>query len=237
VVATSAERILLVDDEPDLLQLLLYNLTEAGFAPEAVTTGAAGLEAAARDKPTVVILDLMLPDLSGVEVCRRMRADRELADVAILMLTARGDEADRVLGFEVGADDYVIKPFSVRELVLRVRALARRASERRAALGAADVGRRLSWRGLSIDPVRHRVYADEAELTLRPLEYKLLALLLEHPGRVFTRAQLLEEVWGITAEINTRTVDTHVRRLREKLGDNGDAVETVHGFGYRLREL
>ena len=233
---TPAERILLVDDEPDLLDLLLYNLTEAGFEPEAVSTGAAGLEAASRNKPTVVVLDVMLPDLSGIEVCRALRADRELADVAILMLTARGDEADRVLGFEVGADDYVIKPFSVRELVLRVRALARRASERRAASGAADVGRRLSWRGLSIDPVRHRVYADEAELTLRPLEYKLLAMLLEHPGRVFTRAQLLEEVWGITAEINTRTVDTHVRRLREKLGAHGDAVETVHGFGYRLRE-
>src|SRR5262245_4139560 len=135
------ERILLVDDEPDLLQLLLYNLTEAGFAVEAVTTGAAGLEAAARVRPTVVILDLMLPDLPGTEVCRRLRADRELADVAILMLTARGDEYDRVLGFEVGADDYVIKPFSVRELVLRVRALARRGTERRLHPVGPAVGR------------------------------------------------------------------------------------------------
>ena len=230
------DRILLVDDEPDLRQLLLFNLTEAGFTPEAVGTGTAGLEAAARLKPAVVILDLMLPDLPGTEVCRRLRADPQLADVAILMLTARGDEYDRVLGFEVGADDYVIKPFSVRELVLRVRALARRSTERRLAQSAVDQGRRLSWRGLSVDPVRHRVYADDAELTLRPLEYKLIALLLEHPGRVFSRGELLEEVWGITADVNTRTVDTHVRRLREKLGAFGEAVETVHGFGYRLKE-
>ena len=231
------DRILLVDDEPDLRQLLMFNLTEAGFAPEAVGTGTAGLEAAARLRPAVVILDLMLPDLPGTEVCRRLRADPQLGDVAILMLTARGDEYDRVLGFEVGADDYVMKPFSVRELVLRVRALARRSSERRVAQGTPDQGRRLSWRGLSVDPVRHRVYADGAELTLRPLEYKLIALFLEHPGRVFSRAELLEEVWGITAEVNTRTVDTHIRRLREKLGGYGDAVETVHGFGYRLREV
>jgi two-component system phosphate regulon response regulator PhoB len=157
-------------------------------------------------------------------------------DIGVLMLTARGDEYDRVLGFEVGADDYVVKPFSVRELVLRVKALARRTSERRAARAAADEGRRLSWRGLSIDPLRHRVYADGAEVALRPLEYKLLAIFLERPGAVLPRAQLLEEVWGIRGDVNTRTVDTHVRRLRERLGPYGDAIETVYGFGYRLRE-
>ncbi len=230
------DRILIIDDELDLHQLLLFNLREAGFEAEAVGTAADGLAAAQRLQPAVIVLDLMLPDLPGTEVCRRLRADPTLGDVAILMLTARGDEYDRVLGFEVGADDYVVKPFSVRELVLRVRALVRRSSERRAARSATDVGSRLTWRGLSLDPVRHRVYADGAELTLRPLEYKLISLLLEHPGRVFTRAQLLSEVWGITADVNTRTVDTHVRRLREKLGDYGDAIETVHGFGYRLRE-
>jgi two-component system, OmpR family, phosphate regulon response regulator PhoB len=230
------ERVLLVDDEPDLLQLLAFNLGEAGFSVEAVGTAAAGLEAAARQKPTVLLLDLMLPDLPGTEVCRRIRADPHLGDVAILMLTARGDEYDRVLGFEVGADDYVIKPFSVRELVMRVKALARRAHERVQAQARVDMGRRLAWRGLSIDPVRHRVFADGEELSLRPLEYKLLAMLLEHPGRVFSRGELLEEVWGITADVTTRTVDTHVRRLRERLGPYGEAVETVHGFGYRLRE-
>lgn len=230
------DRVLLVDDEPDLLQLLAFNLGEAGFAVEAVGTAAEGFEAAMRQKPAVLLLDLMLPDLPGTELCRRIRADPQLGDMAILMLTARGDEYDRVLGFEVGADDYVIKPFSVRELVMRVKALARRTQERTQAQTRADMGRRLAWRGLSIDPVRHRVYTDGEELSLRPLEYKLLAMLLEHPGKVFSRGELLEEVWGITADVTTRTVDTHVRRLRERLGPYGEAVETVHGFGYRLRE-
>jgi len=232
---SAPDRVLIIDDELDLLELLLFNLREAGFEPEAAATGTEGLTAARRASPAVIILDVMLPDLSGTEVCRQIRADSALADVAILMLTARGDEADRVLGLEVGADDYVVKPFSVREVMLRVRALARRSAELRAARGAAGAGRRLSYGGLSLDPVHHRVYADGVELSLRPLEYKLCAMLLEHPGQVFSRAQLLSEVWGIAAEINTRTVDTHVRRLREHLGVHGDAIETVHGFGYRLR--
>jgi two-component system phosphate regulon response regulator PhoB len=229
-------RILLVDDEPDLQQLVAFNLREAGFETLAVATGAEGLAAARAMRPAVVILDLMLPDLAGTEVCRRLRADAELGDVPVLMLTARGDEFDRVLGFEVGADDYVVKPFSVRELVMRVKALARRASERNIARSSAAEGKKLTWRGLEVDPFRHRVYADGAELTLRPLEFKLVSLFLEHPGRVFSRAELLQEAWGITAEVNTRTVDTHVRRLRERLGNYGEAVETVHGFGYRLRD-
>lgn len=231
-----AERVLVIDDEPDLCELLLFNLREAGLAPESASTAAQGLAAAERLEPAVIVLDVMLPDLAGIEVCRRIRAGSVNADAAILMLTARGDEASRVLGLEVGADDYVVKPFSVREVVLRVRALCRRAGERRAARGSADAGRRLTWGELSVDPVRHRVYADGAELALRPLEYKLISLLLEHPGRVYSRAELLLEVWGISAEINTRTVDTHVRRLREKLGPQGEVIETVHGFGYRLRE-
>ena len=165
-----------------------------------------------------------------------MRLDPSLADVPIMMLTARGDEYDRVLGFEVGADDYVVKPFSVRELVMRVKGLARRANERRLARGARDEGKRLSWRGLEIDPTRHRVTMDGAELALRPLEYKLLAIFVEHPGRVFSRTDLLQEVWGISPETNTRTVDTHIRRLRERLGSYSEAIETVHGFGYRLRD-
>ncbi|HVY46190.1 MAG TPA: winged helix-turn-helix domain-containing protein [Minicystis sp.] len=234
--AATPDRVLLVDDEPDLQQLVVFNLREAGFAPEAVGTGGEGVAAALRARPMVVVLDLMLPDVPGTEVCRRMRSEPTLADVGILMLTARSDEYDRVLGFEVGADDYVVKPFSVRELVLRVRALARRASELATARAASDAGKRLCWRGLSVDPDRHRVYREGQEIALRPLEFKLLMLLLEHPGRLFTRAELLEEVWGITAELTTRTVDTHVRRLRERLGGYGDAVETVHGFGYRLRD-
>ena len=231
-------RVLLVDDEPDLRQLVVFNLKDAGFEAEAVATGAAGIVAATKLRPAVVILDLMLPDLPGTEVCRRLREDPALSDVGILMLTARGDEYDRVLGFEVGADDYVVKPFSVRELVLRVRALVRRTKERQAARASAttDDGRRLRWRGLEVDVGRHRVHADGNELSLRPLEFKLLSMLLENPGRVFTRAQLLEEVWGTSGDLHTRTVDTHVRRLREKLGAYGEAVETVHGVGYRLRD-
>ncbi len=229
--------VLVVDDEEDLRGLLTFNLRQAGFHVDAVETGGDALAAAARTRPSVVVLDLMLPDISGTEVCRKLRADAELADAAILMLTARGDEYDRVLGFEVGADDYVVKPFSVRELVMRVRGLATRAQERRRARGAGDEGKRLAWRGLSIDPVRHRVTADGVELVLRPLEYKLLAVFVEHPGRVLSRTDLLQEVWGVSPDTNTRTVDTHVRRLRERLGAYSEAIETVHGFGYRLREL
>jgi two-component system phosphate regulon response regulator PhoB len=233
----SADRILIVDDEPDLQNLVLFNLREAGFEAEAVSTGKEGLAKARELGPQVVLLDLMLPDLPGTEVCRQLRNDPALADVAILMLTARADEYDRVLGFEVGADDYVVKPFSVRELVMRVRGMARRFHERRAArsLTQPQTNKLLSWRGLELDPVHHRVFADGVELSLRPLEFKLITMLLEHPGRVFTRRDLLEEVWGISSDVNTRTVDTHVRRLRERLDAYGEAVETVHGFGYRLR--
>jgi len=213
--------VLVVDDEEDIRRLVSFNLDEAGFRVEAVDTGAGALAAAARLAPSVIVLDLMLPDISGTEVCRRLRADPALADAAVLMLTARGDEYDRVLGFEV---------------VMRVKGLAVRARERRLARGANDEGKRLRWRGLEIDPTRHRVTIDGSELALRPLEYKLLAIFIEHPGRVFSRTELLQEVWGISPETNTRTVDTHIRRLRERLAAYSEAIETVHGFGYRLRD-
>ena len=196
--------VLVVDDEEDIRRLVTFNLTDAGFKVDSVENGTDAVAAATRLRPSVVVLDLMLPDISGMEVCRRLRADENVADAAILMLTARGDEYDRVLGFEVGADDYVVKP--------------------------------LSWRGLESDPTRHRVLIEGAELMLRPLEYKLLAIFVEHPGRVFSRTDLLQEVWGIAPDTNTRTVDTHIRRLRERLGAYSEAIETVHGFGYRLRD-
>jgi two-component system phosphate regulon response regulator PhoB len=230
------ERILLVDDEPDLRELVIFGLREAGFEVDAVSSGQAGLALAAKIRPAVIVLDLMLPDLSGTEVCRSLRADPFLADVGVIMLTGRGEEYDRILGFEAGTDDYVVKPFSVRELVMRVRALARRTSLRRASRTTTATTRKLRWKGLELDPLRHRVFVEGAELQLRPLEFKLIHVLLDQPGRVFSRGQLLEEVWGISGEATSRTVDTHVRRLRERLGVHGEAVETVHGFGYRLKE-
>jgi two-component system, OmpR family, phosphate regulon response regulator PhoB len=236
--APSPDSVLVVDDEPDLCRLLVFNLVEAGFRTHTATTGMEGLTAASMLRPTVVILDLMLPDLPGAEVCRRLRADATLSDVAILMLTARGDDYDRVMGFELGADDYVVKPYNVREVVLRVRALARRAGERLSARAAPrSSGKELGWRGLRVETSSHRVTVDGAELALRPLEFKLLTMLLDHPGRVLSRELLLEEVWGINGEVNTRTVDTHVRRLRERLGSYGEAVETVYGLGYKLRDV
>jgi two-component system phosphate regulon response regulator PhoB len=230
------EKVLIVDDEADMCRLLAYNLEEAGFATESAGTGDAGLEAAARMRPAVIVLDLMLPDMPGNEVCRRMRATPPLGDVGILVLTARGDEIDRVVSFELGADDYVVKPFSVREVVLRVRALARRVAENRAAQKRTDTGRRLQWRGLEIDPERQRVFADGTELVLRPLEYKLVMALFGFPGRVYTRAELAEHVWGPSGGGEGRTVDGQVARLRRALGSYGAAVETVRGFGYRVRE-
>ncbi len=229
------ERVVVVDDEQAFRDLLTFNLTEAGMEAEGAATGAEGFAAVARLRPAVVILDLMLPDVSGTEVCRRIRSDPTVSDIGVLMLTARGDEYDRIVGFEVGADDYVVKPFSVREVILRVRALARRTFERRQASQALDAGRRLRHGGLKIDPIRHRVFLESEELALRPLEFKLLVLFLENPGRVFSRADLLEEVWGMPGDLSTRTVDTHIRRLRSRLGPYEDAIETVPGFGYRLR--
>jgi len=229
-------RILLVDDEPDLRDLLALNLSQAGFEVTVAATGQEALSCAVELRPRVIVLDLMLPDLPGVEVGRRIRATPELADVGILMLTARGDEYDRLIGFEAGADDYVVKPFSVRELVHRVRALARRSGTKEPGSEASCAQNLRKWRGLEVDLKRLEVRADGVSLTLRPLEYRVLCLLATEPGRVYSRADLLREVWGATAALHTRTVDSHIFRLREALGVYGDAIETVHGFGYRLRE-
>lgn len=227
MVTEKTPRVLVVDDEPDILKLVVVNLERAGFEVRAAATGGAALEEAARWAPHVIVLDLMLPDIPGVEVCRQLRSQgRE--DLAVIMLTARGDEYDRVLGFEVGTDDYVVKPFSPRELVHRVRALVRRS-------GLSPRQAPLEWQRLALDAQRHVVTWDSEEVALRPLEFRLLRLFLEHPEEVLTRKRLLQEGWGITANVNTRTVDTHVRRLREALGDAAEAIETVYGIGYRLR--
>jgi two-component system phosphate regulon response regulator PhoB len=227
------DRVLIVDDERDVRRLLSFNLEQAGFETESVENAAQALLSAGRFRPDVIILDLMLPDLSGVEVCRRMRQDRGLADAGVLMLTALGTDEDRILGLEVGADDYVVKPFNVREVVLRARALARRVGERRQAHGTHGGTSILRWRELSVDTVTHDTRIAGQEIALRPLEFKLLVTLLSQPGRVFTREELLAHVWDINDGGNSSTVNVHVRRLRQNLGSCAEVIETVPGFGYR----
>ncbi len=227
--------VLVVDDERDVGRLLTYSLTQAGFEPSCVTTGGEALLAAARQPPAVMVLDVGLPDLSGFEVCRRLRADPLLAEVGVVMLTALGSRDDRIEGLEAGADDYVVKPFDVEEVVLRVRALARRLRERADARGSTVAATTLLRSGLlTLDPVTHAVCGDGQPLSLRPLEYKLLATLMAEPGRVFSRDDLLRQVWEIERG-SERTVDVHVRRLRVNLGRWAEQVETVPGFGYRAR--
>jgi two-component system phosphate regulon response regulator PhoB len=221
--------VLLVDDERDLLSLLDFNLRAAGFETLLATTAEQALSQVRRRVPDLVLLDLMLPDLSGTEVCRQIKSDPRTRHVPVVMLTAKGEEVDRVVGFEIGADDYVTKPFSVRELVLRLKAVLRRAG------GARGAERPPSRVGpIRVDVDAHRAFVDEGEVALTPLEFKLLTTLMSRLGRVQSREQLLEDVWEMSAEVETRTVDTHVKRLREKLGSGRDLLETVRGVGYRL---
>ena len=201
---------------------------------DSAATGAEGLAAIQANHPDVVLLDLMLPDQSGYDVCKAIRGDASIADLGVLMLTAKGEPEDRILGLEVGADDYVVKPFVVREVVLRVTALANRLAERRAR-PTTSTGTVLRAGAIELDPVTHDVKIAGAPTQLRPLEYKLLQLLVSEPGRVFSREELLEQVWDMRGDINTRTVDVHVRRLRVSLGEAAEVIETVHGFGYRAK--
>ncbi len=221
--------VLIVDDEADLASLVEFNLQQAGLETAVALTGERALELAKARVPDVVLLDLMLPDISGKEVCRRLRADLKTREVPIVMLTARGEETDRVEGFEVGADDYVSKPFSPRELVLRLKAILRR-------VGPAESGQRITAGLLTLDTGSHRAWVAGEPLELTALEFKLLHRFMSRPGRVQSREQLLAEVWGVTSPLETRTVDTHVMRLREKLGPARNSVETVRGVGYRMTE-
>jgi two-component system phosphate regulon response regulator PhoB len=225
-----AERILVIDDEPDLLELVRINLRQAGYEVETAETGRDALELLRRSAPDLEVLDLMLPDVSGTEICRRMRTDPELADLPIIMLTAKADEVDRVVGLELGADDYVTKPFSPRELTLRVRAVLRRRKP------PTPPSESLAHGSLRLDPARHRCFVGPAEVALTAKEFDLLRTLMARPGRVLTRDQLLDEVWGTEIAVTTRTIDTHLKRLREKLGAASDLIETVRGVGYRFAE-
>jgi two-component system phosphate regulon response regulator PhoB len=224
-------RILVVEDERDIAALVAYHLTKEGYRVRTAEGGSEALEAAAAERPDLLILDLMLPGLSGYDVLGEMRRRQELADVPVIVLTARRDEADRVKGLELGADDYVTKPFSPRELVLRVGAVLRR-TQSPAVAGSARV---LRGGPIDVDLNAMRVSVNGDSIDVTPTEYRLLVTLLERRGRVQSRQQLLETAWDIHARIETRTVDMHVQRLRSKLGDSGTLIETVRGFGYRFK--
>jgi two-component system, OmpR family, phosphate regulon response regulator PhoB len=223
-------QILVVEDEKNLLEVLEYNLRQAGFQVLSAPLGREGLQLARDHRPDLVVLDLMLPDLQGTEVCKTLKRDSVTRDIPVLMLTAKGEEVDRVVGFELGADDYVTKPFSVRELLLRIQAILKRTR------GERELAPELEFGKLRIDREAHRVWVDGGEVELTAMEFKLLVTLYERKNRVQTRSALLDEVWGIEAEIETRTVDTHVKRLREKLGGAGDYIQTVRGVGYRFAD-
>jgi two-component system phosphate regulon response regulator PhoB len=220
-------KILVIEDEHDLAQLLEYNLRQGGHEVLAASLGQDGLRLAVERRPDLVLLDLMLPDVSGTEVCKALKRDDRTREIPVLMVTARGEEVDRVVGFELGADDYVVKPFSVRELLLRIAARLRPQHEPAAAKG-------IEFGCLRIDTAAHRVWVEGQEVEMTALEFRLLVTLHERRDRVQSRSRLLDDVWGIEAEITTRTVDTHVKRLREKLGAARDYVETVRGVGYRF---
>jgi two-component system phosphate regulon response regulator PhoB len=224
-------RILVVEDERDIGALVAYHLTREGYRVRTTEGGQEALESMRAERPDLIVLDLMLPGFSGYEVLHELRRRPEMVDVPVIVLTARRDEADRVKGLELGADDYVTKPFSPRELVLRVGAVLRRAQSPAVASG----GRTLRAGAIVVDLNALRVDLDGAELELTPTEYRLLVTLLERRGRVQSRQQLLESAWGIHARIETRTVDMHVQRLRTKLRGHGELIETVRGFGYRFR--
>jgi len=225
------KRILIIEDEKDLADLLAFNLEKEGFITRCAFDGNDGLEAARLEHPDLVVLDLMLPGIMGTEVCKALRKDSRTSRIPVLMVTAKSDEIDRVVGFEVGADDYIVKPFSMRELTLRIKAILRRCGDEPAPAPAL-----LTLGGIVIDTERHRVISSGAEVDLTSTEFKLLLYLVERRGRVISRDQLLQDVWSYNEVGDTRTVDTHITRLRSKLGPPGDQIKTVRGFGYKIEE-
>ena len=223
-------QVLIVDDERDLVSLLDFNLRQAGFETITAASGEQALALLRRRVPDLVLLDLMLPDVSGTEVCRQLKGDPRTRHVPVVMLTAKGEELDRVVGFELGADDYVVKPFSMRELTLRLKAVLRRSARSAKERPPESVG------PIRVDVEAHRCYVAGEEVPLTPLEFRLLITLMARLGRVQSRERLLEDVWEMSSELETRTVDTHVKRLREKLGPGRHLLETVRGVGYRLAD-
>ncbi|MEK7841084.1 MAG: response regulator [Deltaproteobacteria bacterium] len=222
------EKILVVDDETDILTLLEYNLEKAGFKVISADDGPDAIDITKRERPDLIILDIMLPSMEGTEVCKILKSGDATRHIPIIMLTAKGEEVDRIVGFELGADDYITKPFSPRELILRVKAVLKRGQEQEAKIINAGP--------ITIDVERSLATADGKVLKLTAIEFKLLLELAKSDGRVLSRDTLLDRAWGTEVYITDRTVDTHIRRLREKLGKSSKYIETARGFGYRFRE-
>lgn len=226
-----SQKIYIVEDEPDIRETLKYNFSNEGFKVFTAPNGEEALSNIKKVLPDVLILDLMLPGASGLDVCKSIRADDDIRDMSIIMLTAKGEEIDRVIGFELGADDYVTKPFSVRELILRVKVLLKKQRE------SLVENKLVTFGPIRIDLDAHELKINDKEIVLTALEFKLLQHLVKRKGRVQTREQLLGDVWGYSAEVTTRTVDTHIKRLREKLGNTSDYIQTIRGVGYRFSNV
>lgn len=224
------ETILVVEDDRNISKLVKYNMEKAGFDCMTAFTGEEACETLSKKKVDLVVLDIMLPEMDGLEVCRRIKQEETLGDIPVVMLTAKGEEIDRVVGFELGADDYIVKPFSPRELVLRVKNILKRMSPRES---GGDI---LASGKIRVDIPRHKVTLDKKEIELTRMEFNLLATLMQRAGRVQSRDRLLSDVWDIDSDVTTRTVDTHIKRLREKLGKEGKSIATVRGIGYKFRE-
>ena len=224
------KRILIIEDDKHISKLMRYNLEKAGYDCETTITGEDALDILDKQAIDLIILDIMLPKMDGLETCKQIKQDKKLSSIPIIMLTAKGEEVDRIVGFELGADDYIVKPFSVRELTLRIKAILKRGVPKK------SVKEILNVCGLKIDIPRHKVTIGKKEIKLTFMEFKLLLLLLQRKGRVQSREQLLEDVWELGADVTTRTIDTHVKRLRQKLGNKGKLIETIRGLGYRLND-
>ncbi len=220
--------VLIIDDEKDIVESVEYNLAKEGYKVSKSYDGINGLEAVQKKLPDIVILDLMLPGMSGIEICKAMKADQKTASIPVIMLTAKGEETDKIVGLEVGADDYITKPFSIRELAARIKTILKRYGKKTEAVTA------LKFQGLDIDPDSHTVKVAGKEIELTAKEFLLLEHLARNPERVFSRDKLLDLVWGIDVVIETRTVDVHMRRLREKLGKSAKYLKTIHGVGYKF---
>ena len=226
----AGQRILVVEDDKHISKLVKYNLEKAGFECTVTITGEEAFEVLDKEPIELIILDIMLPKMDGFQACKQIKQDKKFSHIPIIMLTAKGEEVDRVVGFELGADDYVVKPFSPRELVLRVKAILKRGRPKEV---TKDI---LIHEKLKVDIPRHKVFIDKKEKELTQMEFKLLTTLMQRKGKVQTRDRLLDDVWDIAAEVTTRTIDTHIKRLRQKLGKMGKLIETVRGIGYRFSE-